>query len=707
MNIKKDIVIRIRIMFLFMLLFAVSIIGKIFYLQNIEGEKWREKANMSYVKERTIEAVRGNIYSDDGSLLATSLPKYKLGFDPLVSIRNKKNRKIYDEGIDSLCHLLANFYKDRTYKEYYAEIDLARRKKITYIVLNDKLIDFQVVKKMRQWPVFRYGKFKGGVVFEKVNVRYNPFGKMGARTIGYKKDKDKVGIENSFDAQLAGTPGRGIFEKIVGGSWRPVEGGEQSIPVQGLDVHTTLNVNIQDVAETSLMHALRKYRADKGCVIVMEVATGEIKAMTNLTRVGRDTAVYAETYNHAVLGRTDPGSVFKLPSMIAIMEESGLENTEKVATGDGTIKIGKLQTEDSKKGGHGTISAEEVFAVSSNVGVMRLMQKYFGEAKQKKYYEYLQKFHLNEPLNFQLRPDMPPIINLPKRGDKSAMYWNSIGYGELMTPLQMLTFYNAVANNGKWIQPIIVKNTKIADEVVEDYHMNQIKFEDPICSEKTLEKVRKMLESVVEHGTAKNIKNPLYKIAGKTGTSQKLIDGKYREGMYYTSFIGFFPADAPKYSIAVMIDNPRGVLREALYASDACAPVFKEIADKIYACDIQMHKLLIAEEGHKTNYATRKIIAHSSDINTINKELNISKVPQTEGWTMVKTDDSNRMEFETKFNKKNKIPDTRGMSLKDALFVLENKGIRVNFKGVGKVVSQSIPPGTIFSKNRTIELTLK
>ncbi|MDI9877485.1 penicillin-binding protein [Flectobacillus rivi] len=707
MNIKKDIVIRIRAMFLFMLLLAAGIIWKIFFLQTIEGNKWREKAKMSYVEERTIEAVRGNIFADDGSLLATSLPKYKLGFDPLVSRRNKKNAKIYDDGIDSLCHSLANFYHDKTAEEYYSQIDLARRRKITYIVLNNDLISYQDVKKMRKWPVFRAGKYKGGVVFEKVNVRYNPFEKMGVRTIGYKKDKEKVGIENAFDVELSGTSGKGVFEKIVGGSWRPVEGGEKSIPVQGLDVHSTLNVNIQDVAETSLMNALRKYRADKGCVIVMEVATGEIKAMTNLSKVGKDSSYYSETYNHAVLNRTDPGSVFKLPSMIAIMEEGGLENTELVNTGDGTIKIGTLTTEDSKKGGHGMIPAQEVFEVSSNVGIMRLMQKYFGDAKQKKYYEYLKKFHLNEPLKFQLKPDVSPVINEPKAGDKTAMYWNSIGYGELITPLQMLTFYNAVANNGKWIQPIIVKSTKIADEVVQDFHVGQTVYPDPICSEKTLEKVRKMLEGVVEHGTAKNINNPMYKIAGKTGTSQKLINGKYREGMYYTSFMGFFPAESPKYSIAVVIDNPRGVKLEALYASDACAPVFKEIADKIYANDIQMHKLLIKEDGSKLNFAKQKVIAHSSDIKVFNDEMSIDKSPQTEGWTAVKQDSQNSFNYEIKYNKKNRVPDTRGMSLRDAMYVLENKGLKVRVKGIGKVTSQSIPPGANFTSGRTIELILQ
>ncbi|MES2520940.1 MAG: penicillin-binding protein [Bacteroidota bacterium] len=701
MNIKKDIIFRVRLMFLFILLFAVGIVWRIVQLQTIEGEKWREKAKRVYVKKRVVDAVRGNIYADDGSLLATSLPKYKLGFDPMVSRLNKVNGKIYDDGIDSLCHLLANFYGDKDWKDYYASIDLARRDKVSYIRLNEKKLDFQQKKAMETWPIFRDGKFKGGVVFEKSNERYNPFGKMGFRTIGYKKETEKVGIENSFDAQLAGTNGRGVFEKIVGGSWRPIDGGEESIPVPGVDIHTTIDVNIQDVAESSLIKYLRQLNADKGCVVVMEVATGEIKAMTNLTRL-RDTLSYAETYNHAVLGLSDPGSVFKLPSMVALMEFGGLKNEEWVHTGDGTLTIGNKVLRDTKA--HGTISAQEVFETSSNVGTAKLMLKYF-KGQEQEYYKKLHQFHLDEPLNFQLRPDARPVINQPKLGDITAMPWNSIGYGTSLTPLQMLAFYNAIANDGKWIQPIIVKHTKIADVIEDDYKFSQLKYEEPLCSKETLIKVKKMLEGVVERGTAMNIKNNLYKIAGKTGTSRKFINGKYREGMYYTSFIGYFPADAPKYSCVVMIDNPRGVKQEALFAAEASAPVFKEIADKIYACDIRMHKSLASAKVDLRRFATKKQVAHTADIKTICEEFNIEKVPTNEGWSIVRGD-GGKLEYQIHNNPKERVPDTRGMTLKNAMYVLENKGFKISFTGIGKVVSQSIPPGVNAVKNRNIALVL-
>ncbi len=701
MNIKKDIIFRVRLMFLFILLFAVGIVWRIIQLQTIEGEEWRAKAKKVYVKKRVIEAVRGNIYAADGSLLATSLPKYKLGFDPMVSKLNKVNAKIYDEGINELCHLLADFYGDKDWKDYYSMIDLAQRDKVSYIRLNEKKLDYQQKKAMETWPIFREGKFKGGVVFEKSNERYNPFGKMGFRTIGYKKEKEKVGIENSFDNQLAGTNGKGNFEKIVGGSWRPIDGGEESIPIPGVDIYTTIDVNIQDVAETSLMKYLLKLNADKGCVVVMEVETGEIKAMTNLTRL-RDTLAFAETYNNAVLGLSDPGSVFKLPSMVAMMEVGGLTNEELVHTGEGSIKIGSKTLNDTKP--YGTITAQEVFEKSSNVGTAKLMLKYFKD-RENEYYNKLHQFHLDEPLNFQLRPDVNPVINRPRIGDVTAMPWNSIGYGTSITPLQMLAFYNAIANNGKWIQPIIVKHTKIADKIEDDYKMSQVKYDQPLCRQETLEKVKRMLEGVVERGTASNIKNNLYKIAGKTGTSRKLVDGKYQEGMYYTSFIGYFPADAPKYSCVVMIDNPRGVKQEALFAAEASAPVFKEIADKIYACDIRMHKLLSHKQTDSRQFATKKQVAHTADIKTICEEFKIDKIPTNEGWSIVRGD-GGKLEYQPHQNPKERMPDTRGMTLKNALYVLENKGYRVSFQGIGKVVSQSVPPGVNAVKNRNISLIL-
>ncbi len=693
-------------MFLFILLFTLGILWRIFKLQVVEGNEWRKKASKAYVRERIVPAVRGNIYSDDGSLLATSLPKYKLGFDPMVGKRNKKTIKIYQEGIDSLCMLLSRFYKDKDKQQYQDMITDARKDNLNYIILNKKLIDFQDLKLMKTWPIFRNGKYKGGVVFEKVNVRFTPFGKMGYRTIGYKKDLESVGIENSFDSLLAGTPSKGIYEKIGGGSWRPIEGNSENNPVAGLDIQTTLNVNMQDVAETSLLKALQSYHADKGCVVVMDVKTGEIKAMTNLSKSnGKYTSStgYVESYNHAVLGRTDPGSIFKLPSIMAMMENGGLKPTEMVNTGDGTFTIGSASISDSRGHKHGFMTAQEVFETSSNVGVMRLMQKYFASNKSA-YYDYLHKFHLDRRLNFQLRPDALPVIKRPQKGDKAGMYWHAVGYGQMVTPLQMLTFYNAIANDGYWIQPIIVKCTKKADDIIYDFADNQRKDKEMICSPKTLKYVKSMLEGVVERGTAHNVKNDLYKIAGKTGTAVRIVNGRYQKDKYTTSFIGYFPADSPKYSCVVMIDNAAGA-SNLTNASQVSAPVFKEIADKIFACNIKMHKSIDTLSISPTPLAKQKVVTTAYDMKILFSGLGIQQVPETEGWFLA-NNEKDKIELKEVQISKNKIPNLNGMTLRDALYILENKGFKVSYKGIGKVIKQSLVANSLCPKNKYISLIL-
>ncbi len=707
MNIKQDIILRVRIMFLFILLFTMGILWRIFKLQVVEGAEWRSKASKAYVKERKIPAVRGNIYSDDGSLLATSLPKYRVGFDPIVGKRNKKTIKIYQEGIDSLCMLLSSFYKVKDKQHYLDMINDARKDRLSYIILDKKLVDFQDVKLMKTWPIFRNGKYKGGVVFEKVNVRFTPFGKMGYRTIGYKKDLESVGIENSFDSLLAGTDGKGVFEKIAGGSWRPIEGNNENNPIPGLDIQTTLDVNIQDVAETSLLKALQYYNADKGCVVVMDVKTGEIKAMTNLSKSNMKFSSmtgYVENYNHAVLGRTDPGSIFKLPSMMAMMEKGGLKPTEMVNTGNGTFTIGKASISDSRGHKHGFMTAQDVFETSSNVGVMRLMQKYFSKNKSK-YYDYLHQFRLDSRLNFQLRPDALPVIKRPQKGDQAGMYWHSVGYGQMVTPLQMLTFYNAIANDGFWIQPIIVKCTKKADEVVYDFAKDQRKSKEMICTPSTLKYAKAMLEGVVERGTAHNVKNELYKIAGKTGTAVRIVNGRYQKDKYTTSFVGYFPAESPKYSCVVMIDNAAGA-SNLTNASQVSAPVFKEIADKIFACDIKMHKIIDTISSSPIPLTNQKVVTTSYDMKILFDGFGIKQIPESEGWFRA-SNDNDKIEFKEIQIFKNKVPDLHGMTLRDALYILENKGFKVKYQGLGKVVKQSVAPNTLCQKNKYISLILK
>ena len=677
MNIKRSIMIRVQIAFLAVAAFSTAIAAKIFYIQQVEGTVWRQKSSKTYVKNLTIPATRGSIYADDGSLLATSLPYYRLGLDLTVG-RRKGNDVLFNAKLDSVCTQLSRFFGDHSKREYRARILAAHRDStVKYIILNNETFDFQQKKFIETWPLFRSGKYKGGVVFEVIRQRVNPFGNMGKRTIGSTNDnRGQVGIsglEASFNGPLGGRPGKGVFERLAGGSWRPRYDGSETKPVPGLDLYTTLDVNMQDVAESSLLRALRKYHADYGCVVVMEVATGEIKAMTNL-KLKHD-STYTDDFNFAVRWATNPGSTFKLPTMVALFEEAAISPTDLVDTGNGVMMIHGRRLEDSNahRGGHGTISVQHVFESSSNVGTVKLVLRHFG-SKPERYLNYLDKFHLTKRLDFQFLGEARPFFRRPDspRWSKTTLPWTSIGYESMLTPLQILTFYNAIANNGYWVQPLIVKRTQRTDEVQDDFTKTQVRSQTPICSERTVKIVRSMLEGVVEHGGAVNIKGTDYQIAGKTGTSQKLINGTYRKGVYYTSFAGYFPANKPKYSCIVVIDNPHGVNKELLYARAVSAPVFREIADKIYASDLHLHQELRGDTIPSVLVAQHLQTTHVRDARLIAAELN---APTPGGWTETAT-------------QPNQLPDLRGMTLRDALYVLENKGYRVSFSGAGKVISQ-------------------
>jgi cell division protein FtsI (penicillin-binding protein 3) len=687
MNIKRSIMLRVRLAFLAVAVFSAAIAGRIVYLQTVEGGKWRQKASRSYIRNRTIPATRGDIYADDGSLLATSLPYYRLGLDLAVG-RAKGNDTLFTQHLRGVSERLSRFFGDHSAEWYRTRLLAAHRDTTrTFLTLNSRTVDYLQRKYIETWPLFSLGKNKGGVSFDPVPERVNPFGNMGKRTIGSTNDNHgQVGIsglEASFQESLAGKDGKGVYEKLAGGSWRPRDDGSETKPVPGLDLHTTLNVNIQDVAESALLRALRVYHADNGCVVVMEVPTGEIKAMTNLKY--KHDSTYADEYNFAVRWATNPGSTFKLPTMVALLEEAALSPNDIVDTGNGVFTYHGRRLEDSNanRGGHGNTTIQHAFEASSNIGIVKLALRYFA-GKPEKYLGYLDKFRLTKPLNFQFQGEARPFFRRTsdRYWSKTSLPWTSIGYESMITPLQLLTFYNAIANGGYWVQPLIVKRTQRADEVVRDFTQTQVRSETPVCSERTLRIVRGMLKGVVEHGTAANIGGAPYAIAGKTGTCQKLVNGQYRRGVYYTSFAGYFPANKPKYSCIVVIDNPKGVNREALYARDVAAPVFREIADKIYSTDLRLHRELRGKKADESYLAQRLQTVLPADVSVLAEELGASAA---RGWkveTAARTDQ----------------PDVRGLTLRDALFVLENRGYRVSYVGSGRVASQETAGKTVTLK---------
>ncbi|MCH8318293.1 MAG: transpeptidase family protein, partial [Bacteroidetes bacterium] len=672
-----------------------------------------------------VKATRGNIYSDNGSLLATSLPFYKVAFDPTIA-----SDELYKQDIDSLCILLSGFFKDRSPEQYKRKIKIARVKKKQYIRLNTKKIDHPAKKIMSKWPVFREGRLGGGIIFEKTNERFYPFRNLCRITIGYINEQKKGvrGLEYSFNSDLAGKDGRALFQKIAGGHWKPLHNSTEARPVEGIDIHTTIDINLQDLAESVLMKALVNNDADYGCLILMEVATGEIKAMVNLRKYRSRPLQrkYLETYNYAVAdqGMAEPGSTFKLASMIALFEDSKISPTDSIDTYSGKFKYYDRTMPDNKPGGFGKITVQQAFEYSSNIGVSRLVNNHFGKNPQR-FIDYIREFGLASPVRFQIKGEGIPEIKQTTDPTWSgiSLPWMSIGYELKITPLQMLAFYNAVANDGEFIQPLIVKKIMRADKTLKEFESEIL--HKKICSAKTLSIVKKMLEGVVERGTAKNIKSENYKIAGKTGTAQKIKNGKYIRS-YYTSFVGYFPASDPKYSCIVVIDNPKGSKQ---YGGQVAAPVFKELADKVFATDINMHKSL--KQIKDVNKGIFPVVRSGNyqDLNFICDQLEIahkggrhfvetlhatslqnataqSGSTSNDDWVQA-VHKGTYIQLKNKVIKKGLIPDVRGMTLRDVIYILENQGLKVFYQGTVRVVEQSQRPGIRALKGSAITVKLK
>ncbi|MFZ2904751.1 MAG: penicillin-binding protein [Cyclobacteriaceae bacterium] len=695
MNIKKSILIRVRVAFLFVMLFAIAVVVKTGHIQTIEGKKWAEMGEKISFDYKTVKATRGNIYSDNGSLLATSLPFYKVAFDAT----NPKD-EVFRKGIDSLAFLLARFYKDKSSSDYKHMLQDAREDDRQYIILNRKQIDYQDKKMMSEWPIFREGRLGGGVIFEKVDLRYRPFSNLSKRTIGFVNENDKgAGLEFSFNDQLNGQDGYAYYQKIAGGIWKPIFDANNVKAVDGLDIQTTLDINLQDVAETALYNAMMEHNADDGLVMVMEVKTGEVKAISNLSSDGNGS--FYEKFNFATAGSFEPGSTFKLVTMIALLEDSEVELTDSIDTGNGEYKFYRNIVRDHEEGGLGTITVRQAFEHSSNVAMAKLVDKNFGKRPQK-FLDHVDHLKLNKPLNIQIAGEPMPKFKRPgERGWSGiSLPWMAYGYGVEYTPLHTLALYNAVANNGKMIKPIFVTEIRKADEVKESFETETIVGK--ICSDKTLEKLKVMLEGVVQDGTAQNIKNSHYKIAGKTGTAQILENGKYTK-KYITSFVGYFPAHAPKYTAMVLIKNPRGWYQ---YGSNVAAPVFKEIADNIFSRDIDLH---VSEEKERFSEAgVFPVIraGNQEELTMLCNDLGVSNHTRTEEEWVRASKNGNAVDWKKNIMGKGLVPDVAGMTFRDAIYLLEKEGLKVFYEGKGRVASQSLTPGTRISKGSRIFIRL-
>lgn len=698
----KDILLRARIILLSIVVFMMVVTWKITSLQFTEGDKWRNCAKVTQLEYRPILASRGNIYDHGGSLLATSLPFYTVALDPTVS-----SDQLFEEGIDLLSTHLSDFYQDFPANHYKEKITCARKKNKKYLMINSRYITHEERKKMRQWPIFAKGKFKGGVIFEEQYKRYNPFRELAQRTIGAHRQTHGFGIEYSFNNALKGVDGQALYQKVVGGNWKQVQENTMIRPIHGYDLETTLDINLQDVTQSSLLAVLEETSAQNGCAIVMEVATGEIKAMANFART--PSGKYSESYNYAIgnQGVVEPGSIFKLASMLALLEETQWPLDKSIDTGNGMVKFYNRYMRDVKKGGYGLLTLQEVFEKSSNVGLSMAIHEVFGDHPQK-FIDYIESLCLHKPLGIELVGEGKPYIITPKSKmwNGITLPWLCVGYNLQITPLQMLTLYNAVANNGKMVKPMLVKNIKSASGIVK--HFPTLILKEKICSDATIGKLKTMLEGTVERGTARRIKSGFYKVAGKTGTSEKLVNGKYSDN-HLTSFVGYFPAEQPRYSCIIVVDSPKG--EEYRYGADVPAPIFKDIIDRIAGKDLEARAPINGCVSQQCN--TKKLLnagnVHELCFLYTSLHLPLPKILNEDEWIDVQFHPTETVAQPRKLASQQKVPNVLGMKLRDALCLLEQDGFEIAIEGTihGSVSKQSLIPFSMIPADRKISITLK
>ncbi|MGB5385423.1 MAG: penicillin-binding protein [Eudoraea sp.] len=662
----KKILTRLYIVSACLFLFAITVVVKLVSIQMVHGNKYKEMAHERTERLFTIAPNRGNLYSDDGSLLATSVSRYTIRFDA-VTVKSSD----FEEGVQPLCDALANLFgKPSAYYEQILRKAKANKNRYTLVARNLDYSDYMAVK---AFPLFNKGPNRGGFIVEQKTVREHPLGKIAERSVGYERFDEngyvtRVGLEGAFGYYLRGIEGKRLKQKIAKGQWKPIGLDNIVEPKDGYDVVSTIDINIQDIAHHGLLTQLEKYKADHGCVIVMETKTGEIKAISNLGRT--EDGKYYERLNYAIGESHEPGSTFKLMSLVAALEDKKIDTSTVIDTEKGRWKIYDRIVRDSKHGGYGKISMARAFEVSSNTAFAKMIHTSYKD-EPSVYVDRLMSMGLHQELGMPIKGEGKPVIRYP--GDKGwsgiSLAWMSHGYEVSLTPLQTLAFYNAIANDGQLLRPRLIKEVKEWNKTI--YTFDKEIINEAICSKETAKQVRNLLKNVVEkeHGTGHRLYSPNFSMAGKTGTAQKNYVTRDPDKLKYIStFAGYFPADDPKYSCIVVIHEPDKSV--GYYGADVSGPVFKSIARKIYA--------------------NNPLIDEIETLEPLNEDLEASF-------------QSYYVEAQKSHNH---MPDVKGMSGMDAISILENMGLEVEIKGNGKVKKQSISKGTDLEKVKKIILEL-
>ncbi|MFN2438048.1 MAG: penicillin-binding transpeptidase domain-containing protein [Chitinophagaceae bacterium] len=701
MEIKRDILWRVYLSFIGIVLLSFIVLGRAFYIQKFQGDHWRSMSDSMHQKIVPLEAERGTIYSEDGQMLSTSIPFFDIYIDFGAEGLRDKNGKRFKENIDSFSYALSAYFGDKSRDTYRKELKRAYDKKERYYLLK-KGISFEQYKSFREFPLARLGRNKSGVIVEVRSKRLNPFGSLAKRTIGLARENaQNVGLERTYDSLLKGTKGKRLVRFISGGAYVPVEGYEID-PENGKDVITTLDVTMQDIAENALRKMVLQSESQYGACIVMETKTGKIKAIANLG-AGKN-GTYDENLNYA-LQTTEPGSTIKLATLLAVLEAGSSKVDDLVEVGSlGHQYVGVRNVTDAERSPKPLLTVKECFAHSSNVGMSKLAFKAFA-GNPDAFKKYLNKFQLNKRTGLGLVGEEAPVLPRWKRNKEGlhAMLTMSFGYAIEVSPLHTLMLYNAIANDGKLMKPYLVNSVKNNGVAFEEF--KPVVLDESICKSEVVLRARECMEAVVTEGTAKAVfANSPFPVAGKTGTAH-VAGGKvkYHDGVYQASFVGYFPADQPEYTCIVVIKTkPHAPLH---YGGQLAAPVFKEVANKIYALYVGNKKSVapvVVADSLERIYAgqVKEIKKLFSELGVQYKDSANNKL-----WGTIDANNSNTIIRSNTISKK-KMPDVRNMTLRDAVYVLENMNLKVIVQGRGKVFMQDVLPGASVNKNQKITLLL-
>lgn len=702
MEVKRDILWRVYLAFIGISFTGIVIFGRAFYIQQVQGDYWRSMSDSLHLKIQEVDAERGTIYSSDGQILSTSIPQFDIYVDFQADGLRLNNGKLFRDNIDSLSYSLSQLFNDRSRNIYKQTLEKGFAKKDRYFLLKRK-ISYEDYLKVKDFPLVKLGRNNSGFIFETKNIRLNPYQMLAFRTIGLdRQNSQKVGIEQTYDSVLKGINGKRLVRYIAGGVAVPVEDGYEIEPVNGKNVVTTLDVKIQDITENALMKMMEDNQAQHGCAIVMEVKTGAIRAIANLGH--RPDGSYWEDFNYAMTP-TEPGSTFKLATLLSVLEDNKVNLNTSINLEGGAWKVNGRTVYDSEQHGKYETTVKRAFELSSNVGMAKLAYNYYG-SKPSVYVNHLKQLGFGTTTGIDLYGERKPVLFEPgsKHWSATTLPWMAFGYNIAITPLHIAMLYNAVANNGKMMRPYVLESIQQDGLILEQ--KSPFTISEKICSEQTVKQLQETLIGVCKDSGAtafRLFKGTPYLVAGKTGTALVANGARgYADRIYQSSFAGYFPADDPQYTCVVVIVNKPNAAK--FYGASVAGPVFKEISDRLYTLylnkDIPVN--FVTTEDRYFNYPGKV-----TDIGAIMKNIGLNYRDHAPGaeWASLSGDRQGPVML-TKSVSKNRVPELKGLTAKDAVYLCEELGLKVTVSGIGRVSNQSVSAGSAVSKGTTIKLEL-